>query len=31
MREQAVNEGGFLDLFRTKTQCVKTLILWLCW
>ena len=31
MNEQAVNEGGFLDLFRTKTRCVKTLILWLCW
>lgn len=31
MREEAVNEGGFLDLFRTKTQCAKTLILWLCW
>lgn len=31
MREEAVNEGGFLDLFRTKPQCAKTLILWLCW
>lgn len=29
--EEAVKEGGFLDLLRTRTQLFKTLILWFAW
>ena len=29
--EEAVKEGGILDLVRTRKQLFKTLILWFAW
>ena len=29
--EEAVNEGGILDLVRTRAQLVKMVILWFTW
>ena len=29
--EEAVKEGGFVDLFRTRKQLFKNLILWFAW